>query len=284
MKPADGGPNLTPDCVVQVSSEYGIVSEMKKHYKDDDLRPLRQIKKYDQDLIGWWTPSERIATHDLVLLTHYFSSTSAQDAFTLWLDNNDPYKRKFAIVEFSYSDQGQSYFVLRRVTGSLSDPAHDERLRRGVKIPETVFIEITSRYKFYDAKPPLIHMLVLLQDYIFPTLLSEDQYDEGFVESSKGIEVTVEDIRERLQEQFCDTRQEVRQPALPKASWVREALDTLVEMDLGRETDEENRYMVYLRKPPAKDSVSYFTGKLLDLEAKRSEGEEGNPVQLPLPT
>ena len=93
MKPVDTkkSPNLTPDCVVQVTPQYGIVAEMKKHYPNDDLRPLEQIKKYDRELFGWWTPSGQIDSHDLVLLTHYFSSTNAQDALEKWSERNEPY-------------------------------------------------------------------------------------------------------------------------------------------------------------------------------------------------
>ncbi len=284
MKRADkkGSSNLTPDCVVQVTSRYGVVVEMKKHYQEEDLRPFEQIKKYDCKLIGWWTPDELIESHDLVLLTHYFSSTNAQDAFELWKTKNAPYERQFAIVEFSYSDQGQSYFALKRVSGSLSDAEHDSRLRRGVKIPETVFVEITGRLKFYDADPPLIHMLVLIQDYILPTMFSEDQYGAESEEGIEGVDITVATMRRKLEEQFCDTRHKARQPSLPKASWVKEALEALSDMGLAMRQGK-GRYKVFLRKPTTKDSISYFTSKLLELEARRLDGQsEGEAKQLNL--
>jgi hypothetical protein len=272
-----GEVNLTPDCVVQVTPKYGIVAEMKKHYQDDDLRPYDQIRKYDSDLIGWWTPNELIDKHDLVLITHYFSSTSARDAYRLWQERNEPYSRKFAIVEFTHSEQGQSYFALKRVEGTLSDETYSEKLRRGIKIPDSVFIEITSRYKFYDAKPPLIHMLVLLQDYIFPTMFSEEQYDQGEDGIVQGVEVSVTTVRQRLEEQFCDKRQSTRQPVLPKVGWVKEALETLASMDLAKKRSKDT-YHVFLRKPSRKDSVAYFTAKLFELEKRRNRKEQ-NPEQ-----
>ena len=265
---------LTPDCVVQVTPNYGIVAEMKKHYRDNDLRPYEQIRNYDADLIGWWTANEQIDKHDLVLLTHYFSSTSARDAYKLWQEKNLPFTRRFTIIEFTHSDQGQSYFALKQVEGALSDEAYNERLRRGVPIPESIFIQITSRYKFYDAEPPLIHMLVLLQDYIFPTIFSEEQYDQEHGETIQSVKVSVTTIRKRLEEQFCDKKQNSRQPVLPKAKWVKDALNTLVLMNLAKERDKDT-YLVFLKKPPRKDSVDYFTGKLFELEKRKLEEQSG---------
>ena len=55
--------NLTPDCVVQVTEEYGVIAEAKKHYRDaEDTCAFTQIANYDQPLIGWWTLDEKIDT------------------------------------------------------------------------------------------------------------------------------------------------------------------------------------------------------------------------------
>ena len=161
--------NLTPDAVVQVTKDYGVVAEMKKHYNSSEKTIyIDQVKKYDRDLLGWWTESEQIGKHDLVLLTHYFSSTHATDAYRLWLTEGNSFQRKFAIIEFSHSDAAQQYFVLKRVVGELSDKDHDEQLRQGKKIPESIINEVISKYKFYDGQPPLMHMLILTYCYTLP--------------------------------------------------------------------------------------------------------------------
>ena len=148
-------PNVTPDGVIQITEDYGVVAEMRKHFREGDHEKYDQIKKYDQNLAGWWTSDKLIPVHDLVLLTHTFSSVDAKDAYEYWKKLDNSFDRKFAIVEFSHSQQGQNWFLLRRVEGGeLSDPIHDEALRRGKKIADQYLILLTSKYKFYDDDPP----------------------------------------------------------------------------------------------------------------------------------
>lgn len=69
----EGAPStdVIPDCAVQSSSEHGIVAEAKlrlpknKDYWDGDIL---QLKKYDDDLTGWWTETEHLSQHDIVAL------------------------------------------------------------------------------------------------------------------------------------------------------------------------------------------------------------------------
>ncbi len=272
--------NLTPDGIIQTTGEYGVVAEMKKHFRGATLKPFAQIAKYDQDLVGWWTENEKLENHDLVLLTHYLSSTRAQDAYKLWVNKNGEFDRKFAIVEFTFTTQAQSYFALRRVAGQLSDADHDERLRQGNPIPESVFIGITTKYKFYDTPPPLIYMLHLLQDHIFPTLFSEEQYDEETGGTHPQVVVTVRKVRRLLEEQFCDSRHSTREPKLPEASWVREALDAFVDMGLAtKHGGRQKRYTVILKKPYRKNPIEYFTRKLMAATEKKGAAKRPHPHQ-----
>src|SRR5437879_7443193 len=102
---------------------------MKKHVRDGGDRACVQVKSYDLDLSGWWTDSGKIPKNDLVLLTHYLSSTNAVDGAKAWLASGMSFDRPFAIVEYSFTETAQRWFVLKRVFGSLSDLAHDEKLR-----------------------------------------------------------------------------------------------------------------------------------------------------------
>ncbi len=262
--------NLTPDCVVQVRGGYGIVAEMKKHYRDDDVSALEQIQKYDKDLIGWWSEDEKIADHDLVLLCHYFSSTAARDAYRVWKEKDNSYDRNFAIVEFSYSETGHQWFVLKRIEGNLSDASLDESLRKIRKIPDQVLIDIVSQYKFYDARPPLILLLVLIHGYILPSMAGEDEYEIDSSRRYPVVRVTARAARNKLEQQFCPRQDKRRQPQIPKTKWVKEALEALVRMKLAKAEAGKNDvvYRIPLKKPPKKDVVVYFSGKLYDLQTK----------------
>jgi hypothetical protein len=241
-----------------------VVAEMRKHFRVGDIEKFQQIKKYDSDLKGWWTRSGRITNHDLVLLTHFFSSVDARDAYLEWTGKGGVFSRRFAIVEFTYSQQGQNYFVLRRVEGGLSDTAHDAALRKGKKIADQVFIDLTSKYKFYDDDPPLIQMLLLIQTGVMPRLFSETDYGRLMEGETPSVVTSVERVRDILHQLYCDPPQAERQPDLPRAKWVVRALDTLVDIGMAhRLGGKKSQYELFLSRPPRdKDLVSFFSRKL----------------------
>ena len=62
---------VTPDCVIQVDSKSGLVAEAKLSLPRDDAQwesNYKQLEKYDDDLLGWWTSNGRIKKHDIVAL------------------------------------------------------------------------------------------------------------------------------------------------------------------------------------------------------------------------
>ena len=64
---------VTPDLVIQLDENYGIVSEVKKSFPRDKelwIGNFNQIQKYDDDLKGWKTSTEKIKNIDIILLTH----------------------------------------------------------------------------------------------------------------------------------------------------------------------------------------------------------------------
>ena len=77
--------DVTPDCVIQLGDETGFVAEAKlglpkeENLWDDDIK---QMQKYDDDLAGWWTGSERIRQHDVVGLVPINRAVKFAD----WLD------------------------------------------------------------------------------------------------------------------------------------------------------------------------------------------------------
>lgn len=261
--------DLTPDAVIQVSDEYGVIAEMKKNFpvaKPDS--PFEQVAKYDTPLTGWWTTDEKIGRHDLVLMTHEFSGVKAGDAHKDWVARGNGFSRNFAIVEFGYQEQGQLWFFLRRREGSLSDQEHDERLRQGVKINDTHIVELFDRWKFSEQEPPLIYMLLLVHTYVLPLFPRQEEYERVNGARQLTVEVDAEQVRDKMVEQFSPVA-EARQPQVPKLDWVKRALSTMERLGLATALNRERcLYRVSLARFRRKDTVEYFTERIFTLHEK----------------
>ena len=252
---------------------------MKKHFPS--VRPnevFEQIEKYDGELVGWWTDNEKIEKHDLVLLTHLTSSVRAKDAYNAWVGEGHSYRRAFAIVEFSYNSQGQLWYLLRRVEGRLSDPVHDEDLRVGKQISERHLIALFSKWKFSEQEPPVMYMLLLIHDYVLPLFPSEDEFEKETGGKYPIVDVSPAELKAELAKQFCPLKTDDRYFELPRLAWVTAAIEVLTRVGLAQavprkgESDDagvdpaDRRYRISLRKSRKKDTIAYFTDKLLQLE------------------
>jgi hypothetical protein len=121
------GREITPDIVIQRRPNLGTIAEVKHTFppereiaRRDEI--FRQLKNYDVDLKGWWTPSKSIEDHDLVLLTHFSHVIEAVDYLTVELAKRDigAFRKKFAIISYIRSNQANSYFTLRRERSSCT--------------------------------------------------------------------------------------------------------------------------------------------------------------------
>jgi hypothetical protein len=287
----DQSKEVTPDAVVQVNNTYGIVVEMKKHFDREKLKHFDQVKKYDADLVGWWTQNERLATNDLVLMTHYISKTAATDAYNEWMSNGNSYVRPFAIICFNYSTGSKEYFTLERAIGSLSDKIHDEDLRKVKAIPNDIIKKIISKYKFYDAPPPAIHTMVLLLDYVLPTLPKEAEFDKNSGQQSTRVQLTLDEAQDQLSH-LCPQPTDSRDTKLPRREWVEVGLESLVECGIGEKVaGNPPKYVLRLltahrRKDTKEFLVERFMLKLKsDLSAGPGGGSnQGELFLLPPPT
>ncbi|MHB1861607.1 MAG: hypothetical protein ACYCVL_01445 [Gemmatimonadaceae bacterium] len=270
--------DVTPDAVIQVSTAYGVVAEMKKNFPS--IRPdevFEQIAKYDTPLRGWWTADETIARHDLVLMTHTFSSVRAADAYKDWVERGNSFVRMFAVVEFGYQEQGKLWFYLRRTEGRLSDEVRDERLRTGVPISGELVTRLFDSWKFSEQAPPLTYMLLLTHTYILPLFPTQEEYENRSGARRLTVEVTAAQVRDKMVEQWSPPR-EARQTQLPKLEWVRQALAALERVGLATALDrEQDRYRVSLARLPRRDAVEYFTRRLFRRD--QEEKQKRLPVQ-----
>jgi hypothetical protein len=253
---------LTPDGVVQRSNEEAIVFEMKKHFNNDEGKDFDQIKKYDETLIDFWIDDE-LPYHDLVLLTHYTSGTRASDAYKLWVQNNK-YLRNFAIVVFNSTAMGNFYYTLELKEGMLSNSELMEALRRVLTIPNRVFEEIKSKYKFYDSDPPLIYTMQVIYDQLLPTLFDDTKENSL---SGEHLEISVKYLRDRLQELFNSNESNHQENNIPKLKWVSEAIDKFVEIGLAKKIDND-KYLIKMARTK-EDTKEFIAKRIYKVQSKR---------------
>lgn len=255
---------LTPDSIVTIDDRYSIIAEMKKHFANGKTKHFDQIKKYDNDFFDFWT-DEKIPRQDLVLLTHYLSKTNAIDTFQEWLKKNN-YERKFAIVEFNYTNQADVSFTLGLSYGELSDPEHNEALRTIKPIPNDIIVDLLSKYKFYDGTPPIIYMMQIIYDELLPTYIKLDEEDSG---SGYHIKINLQEARDKLQNLFVPPKLNKSSNSIPKLEWVKNAFESFVQIGLAKKNHQsDNTYIIELKTKVKEDTKDFLAKKIYKLNNK----------------
>lgn len=227
---------VTPDIVAQKSDSYGVVAEVKRSLPSDRTKwgvQVGQIRKYDDDLTGWWTIDARMAMSDTTLLLHQTRSR----AFIKVLDderkkNAEAVGPHTSVVEFNRSDERQVNYFFRLEWGDVRDADLSGRLREGVAVPIDKVIRTFANVKFYDADPPLHSLLALLWIDYFGPLVAAVAYDENL--KAFPIDVSSAAIADELQCAYGSQllEKDDRSVAFPSAKVVRKALDALVTVKL----------------------------------------------------
>lgn len=236
---------VTPDLIVQLDENYGIISEVKKSFpKDKELWITKfvQIQKYDDELTGWKTSTEKITNFDITLLTHYKIKVDISDYLIEKVSNETlVFNRKFSAVAFHRTQEANVFLNFEKFYGNLSDPVINERLRRIIGIPLNKIIPL-SNIKFYDDKPELSYTMEILWNKIFSQYPKMEEFMESGGIKIINIEVNIDELTQKLREQFTDYfGGDPRQPELPKTRWVREALEMLEKLNYAKKSDNNDK-------------------------------------------
>jgi len=266
--------DVKPDCVIQVSDDLGFIIEAKISLPADEshwLRILNQIKKYDDDLLGWWTDNERIINHSVFLFLHMSRSARFRNYRANLIENGE-YEASNNTwgVEFVLSGQREDYILFR--TCWDANNVYDTSLASKLEISESIPIEKVKfsygNIKFYDSKPELEYLLSIIWQDIFTHLKSEVDFSKQL--KCYPIKIDINYLTNELQKSFgsialqrsCELdRNEEREIEYPQNSWVKEALEILIKLGLASR-DDENSYTIFfreLRLRGDRDLVDYFS-------------------------
>lgn len=274
INPKSPSTNVTPDLVAQKSVKYGVVAEAKKSLAKNQsnwIVHVEQLRKYDDDLEGWWTEDEKISHSDAVMLIHQ----SRGRQFVRFLENQkdtvpDSVGPNTCVVEFNESEETLAYYFFRLEFGSIPDVELGERLDIGVEVPLDKLRMSFPNIQYYDAEPPMPLLLTHLWTNVFPAMREHGEYDDKT--KSTKIKASVADLSAELQRAFGSKalRQDDRSGEFPKQRWVREAFERLVKYRLATPSSgEDERYIIYYRS--FRDDV---LDRFVKLEVEKVEGKK----------
>ena len=266
--------DITPDLVAQKSEEYGVMVEVKKSLSQNTSNwrsHVEQLRKYDDELEGWWSADEKISNSDALMLIHQ----SRGRQFARFLQNEkdtvpDSVGPNTCVVEFNESEEAVAYYFFRLEFGSIQDEELGELLDTGKQVPLDKIRMSFPNIQYYDSAPPAPLLLTHLWTMVFPAMMDVGLYDEKA--KATKIEVSVFDVTEELQKAFGSLAlsKNSRSGEFPKQKWVREAFERLVKYRLATPASgEDGKYIIYYKS---------FIGDVLDrfikLEVEKVEGKK----------
>jgi len=267
---------VTPDLLVQRTPTYGLVCEVKTNlprYSDDEVVVKRwndmdaQLRKYDDNLVGWLTDNEKVKTSDVVLLVDMINGVDAAD-FIAKTRKERVGRRAPVVVGTDRPQQGEMFVLLSRESGSLQDAALNEGLRRRRKIPFRVLELQLAKLKFCDSPPPNpLYTVQVLWDHLFPSMSNPGNFDA--LKRAYALKVTVKGLTRALQTYYGWVPRDRRDVGIPRSDWVKDALDFLVETG-DAEAKSRAAYMVYYARTK-RDAIEKFAKRMLDLEKARKK-------------
>lgn len=265
---------VTPDCVLQFDRASGLVAETKLSLPKSEQtwdRDIQQLEKYDDDLAGWWTPDERISTHDLVALVPLARAVRFADRIEAGTKEGKwRFARKIAVVGFFKTSGIKDFLSLKKERGSVSRSDLDERLRESRQVDIALLLTHYRDRKLVDHMPPLPYLLQIMWDHLF-TRYAGDISPDG----PKGrltLPVSVEGVTLDLQDYFGSKSGGARSPGIPPSQWVKKALDALVAFKLAAPSGEGQYVVTYKRTRG--DTLRKFGKLCFDLDRK----SQGRPT------
>lgn len=265
--------DITPDSIIQVLDDLGFIVEAKISLPADEnrwSRVLNQLKKYDDELTGWWTQDEHINNHNVILLLHMSRSVSFKNYRATLIENAD-YEPSDNIwgIEFVLSGQTEEFILFRTCweANNIYDRNLSSRLEISVNIPLEKVKFSYGNIKFYDSKPEPEYLLSIIWQDIFTPLKREVEFNRQL--KCYPIKTDIQTLTNELQKSYgaialqkscnIDSGDE-REVEYPKSSWVQEALGILIKLGLALKDDEDNYTIFFreLRLRGDRDIVDYF--------------------------
>ena len=254
---------VTPDGAVQLSAALGVIAEAKPGVARNAAvweENLKQLKKYDHSLVGWWTKDEKIGGHDVVALVPLARVVDFVDLVKAkQKEGAVTFDRPLSVVAFTKNTSADHvWVVLKTEFGSITDPTLSERLRRAVHVNWQTILVHYNDVRFIDTEPPLAYTLFVLWDAMFPKLVEGREAEEG--KPWTAIDVEVESLTREVQKYYGLRGDGPHAIEVPRQRWIRRALDALVVFGMAERVTAGKSYKVRYRRyrTREKDTLAFF--------------------------
>lgn len=229
---------------------YAVLCESKVSLPNPDKiswdEDIDQLKSYDNDFVGWKT---KIKDHEIVCIT------ATTLTLPLWekieqLAKSQPnkyqFRRKLFVVQYSRQDKAlHDVMTLKKLYGG--EMAH-RKLSRQLDIGQDIIIQNEIRainaIRFNDTKPPLIYLMEVLWDGVFPNLIPSEVFASNPAGKTIDWEVKVDEILSYVRSRYTPPSN----PDVIKRDWIKEAMRQFAEISLADQIDDNgDRYTIHFK-------------------------------------
>ncbi len=246
--PIESNNTVTPDIVIQRTELLGYVAEVKKSLPQNQdywRKIVEQLRKYDDDLVGWWTDDELIEEMCVVLLLHISRVADFRDFLIKKMSEETiEFKNPVCLVEFTRSPEMIEFIFLRNFWGEIKDHEVADVLRSGKQIPIEKVVSTYGVKKYYDSVPETVHTMVILWQDVFNPMRSDVEFDES--QRAWPLKVSISDLTTELQKLYGSPGGGAREVSFPKPPWIKTALDNFVKQGLAKPLEEDG-YVVFFK-------------------------------------
>jgi hypothetical protein len=260
---------ITPDELIQLSTSLGIIIEVKiglPQAKELWMDIERQLRKYDDNLIGWWTSDGIIPSWNSILLIEIARSEEFKEYHEkLISDGVFVASNNIIGIEFCRADQYNNYIFFRTRWGNIHDSGLGEILRLGKKKDIQDAEKYYGRIKFYDSPPEPEYLLSIIWQDIFTPWHRNVEYNKTL--KCYPLDITISQLVDELQRSFGSKALQQncgihafaeREVEYPQLSWIKDSLNILQKLGLAKQTSDDG-YKVYFKRLRTADLIQYFS-------------------------
>ncbi len=264
--------HVTPDIGILDTEETGVIGEVKQKFAQNEsfwMESFQQLKKYDDDLVGWPVASEKVKTHDIVLLVHESRSRPVKDFFLKHKETELKFNRPFVIIEYGRSDQADHFFKFRIEEGQLSNRKIHNKIYKQVQIKMSLLVATYSKIKIYDAPPHISWMLYIIHLAMIDKATEMGTYVKLGKKTKLPISTSLHEITAVLQENYSfkdiHAHNPQRQSNSPQKGWVSNAIEKLITVgEVEWINSGEGKLMYYLKRHEGDSAKEYYEKITLD--------------------
>jgi hypothetical protein len=277
---------VTPDLVIQRNPTEGCVVEAKisiPKFEEHLDKILLEQPKYDDDLVGWESPNEKIANHDLVLITHLAHGNRIVERLqALQKAHKIRIGRNFSVIKWSLTDRADTFSTLEMVHGQIGDKRKARKLNNTILIPLARITENPklSNIELYDAEPPE-HFLMWLIHQSINQNLSEDEVEEMKRTGKAKVSINVDKLRARLSEECGPGEPGHRTPEIPKKAWVKRAMEHFVRIKWAERGETPNAFEFFVKeRRKAEEQFERVCARRRVTREKKSKARDEDQLKL----